>query len=158
MITFENEQEAATQKIARALAPLLAPCDLLILSGDLGAGKTFFTRELLYGLGLPEHERVTSPTFTLIQEYQTSRRVMHADLYRLHAAEEVDELGLIEARQDGAVLVVEWGRPYEQQLGGGALFIELHTEPHRRLEMSGQGARAHELLDQLSTLTLGFTS
>lgn len=158
MITFENEQESATEQIARCLAPLLAPSDLLILSGGLGAGKTFFTRHLLYGLGLSQEERVTSPTFTLIQEYRTNLRLLHADLYRLGATDEVEELGLSEERQGGAVLVVEWGRPYEKQLGGDALFIELHTEP-RQLVMSGQGDRARTLIEQLGCAAgLGFAS
>lgn len=115
----------ATVRLARAVASALEPGDLVILGGDLGAGKTFFTRALCRALGLPSGARVTSPTFTLVHEHETRLPVAHADLYRLRDPEELAELGLRERRGEGAVVVVEWGEAYEAALGGDALLLEL---------------------------------
>jgi tRNA threonylcarbamoyladenosine biosynthesis protein TsaE len=115
----------ATVRLARALAAALAPGDLVILGGELGAGKTFFTRALCRALGLPASTRVTSPTFTLVHEHEARLPVAHADLYRLDDPDELAELGLRERRGEGAALVVEWGAPFEAALGGDALVLEL---------------------------------
>jgi tRNA threonylcarbamoyladenosine biosynthesis protein TsaE len=81
---------------------------------------------------------VTSPTFTLIQEIDTTPGICHADLYRLQSDDEVEELGLRAQRDDGRLVLVEWGRPYIDTLGGDALVLELSVEPrHARLTASG---------------------
>ncbi len=154
MIRVENEREETTELLARRIAPLLSPSDLLILSGDLGAGKTFLTRALLYALGLPEEDRVTSPTFTIVHEYHARLRVHHADLYRLSDPDEVFELGLLESREHGSVLIVEWGRPYLSDLGGDALFIDMQTYP-RRITISSDGTRSDALLKRLEAVLSG---
>lgn len=141
--------EGHTERLASALAPLLTAGDLVVLSGELGAGKTFFTRALCRGLGLPGHVRVTSPTFTLVHEYETRLPVSHADLYRLHAEEEVLELGLDAQRDDGRVLVVEWGAPFIEVLGGDALLLDFSVEP-RRVAVTATGPRGAELLQALT--------
>jgi len=88
---------AGTERLAGRLAPLLRPGDLVLLGGDLGAGKTAFARALLRALADDPALEVPSPTFTLVQPYETRRLpVLHADLYRLGSAEEVFELGLDE--------------------------------------------------------------
>lgn len=135
----------STIRVARALGPLLEPGDLLVLSGELGAGKTFFTRALCRALGLPERVRVTSPTFTLVQEHATRPRLVHADVYRLERPDEVRDLGLDAARDDGAVVVVEWGAPFVDVLGGDALVLRWSMRP-RRLALYGTGARSRALL------------
>lgn len=140
----------ATTELARALAPLLAPGDLILLDGPLGAGKTFFVRALGRALGLPASERVTSPTFTLVHQYGTEPKLVHADLYRLSDDERgVTELGLLEERDDGAVLAVEWGLPFERLLGGDALVLRLEREPRRAL-FSATGERSQELVAELA--------
>lgn len=132
--------EEDTILLARRLAPHLRGGDLLILTGGLGAGKTFFTRALCHALGLGADERVTSPTFTLAHEYETTPPLVHADLYRLGDEEDVFELGLETQRADGRLLVVEWGAPFERVLGGDALFLDLDLHP-RRGRLHAQGAR-----------------
>ena len=141
----------ATQQLAADLAPLLAGGDLLLLDGPLGAGKTFFTRALVRCLGLGD-ARVTSPTFTLLHEYETEPKLVHADLYRLSDDERgVYELGLLPQRDDGALLVVEWGLPFERLLGGDALRLSLSREP-RKAAISASGPRSRELLEALGRI------
>ncbi len=143
----------STTRLARRVALALRPGQLVILDGPLGAGKTFFTRALCRGLGLCASEPVTSPTFTLVQEYALAPRLLHADLYRLSHPDQVLELGLEAARREGAALVVEWGRAYAAELGGDALLVELcPPQPNQprmaRLEATGPDSAA--LLERVS--------
>lgn len=138
----------ATVRLARAVARALGAGDLVVLSGTLGAGKTFLVRALCRALGLRGQERVTSPTFALVHEYRTVPKVVHADLYRLSSAAEVSALGLVEQRDAGAALVVEWGSPFVDLLGGDALEIDLRVEP-RVAGLRASGPRAREILASL---------
>jgi tRNA threonylcarbamoyladenosine biosynthesis protein TsaE len=105
IVTTRTEEETAAA--ARMLAPQLRSGDVVLLSGDLGAGKTAFVRGLADGLGI-DPAIVSSPTFTLIQEYRGGRLLMHhIDLYRL-APREVEDLGLDDLMEDGGVIAVEW--------------------------------------------------
>ena len=120
----------------------------MILTGPLGSGKTFFVRGLCRALGLPQSQRVASPTFTLVQEHETQPPLAHADLYRLTALQQVRELGLDAQRDDGRILLVEWGEPYIELLGGDALILTLALDP-RRAVFSGTGRRSRAILDEL---------
>lgn len=103
----QSNSEADTREVAAALAPTLAPGAVILLSGDLGAGKTAFVRGLAEGLGL-DPDVVTSPTFTLVHEYRGGRLpLMHVDLYRLERAE-LDEIGLDQDLAAEGVIAVEW--------------------------------------------------
>jgi|HubBroStandDraft_1064217.scaffolds.fasta_scaffold311908_2 tRNA threonylcarbamoyladenosine biosynthesis protein TsaE len=118
------------------------PGDLVILDGGLGAGKTFLARAILRAAGASA--RVSSPTFVLVQEYETSKgSFVHADLYRLLDAEtsleaEVARLGLYERRRDGAVVLVEWGSSAISTLGGDPSLVI-------SLSIAGATARAAAL-------------
>lgn len=142
----------ATRELARRLAGSLEPGDLLLLGGPLGAGKTFFVRGLARALGLPGAVRVTSPTFALVQDFDTEPRLVHADLYRLSQASQLDDLGLDDARRDGAVLVVEWGEPYGAALGGDALHVVFdRSGAARTATLRADGPRSRAQLRSLQS-------
>jgi tRNA threonylcarbamoyladenosine biosynthesis protein TsaE len=148
MMHVELKSERATRALAQRLAPHLGPGDLVILSGPLGSGKTFFARALCRALGLPSRVRVPSPTFTLVHEHPTTPPISHADLYRLRDEADVLGLGLDAQRDDGRVLLVEWGEPYVAALGGDALVLELALGP-RRASLRATGPRSSALLAAL---------
>ncbi len=104
-VTTSGEQQ--TRDLAAALAELARPGDLLVLVGDLGAGKTVFTQGLGRGLGIDE--QITSPTFALVQSYVGRLDLHHLDVYRLEQVNEALDLGLAELLDDDAVMVIEWG-------------------------------------------------
>jgi tRNA threonylcarbamoyladenosine biosynthesis protein TsaE len=106
-LTARTSSVDETRKLAAALAELARPGDLLVLAGDLGAGKTAFTQG--FGRGLDVDEPITSPTFTLAQQYEGRLLVHHLDVYRLDQLNEVAELGLSELLDDGGVTLIEWG-------------------------------------------------
>jgi len=106
-VTVTTHSQEETADVGRGLASTLAPGSVLLLIGDLGAGKTALVRGLAEGLGVAPDE-VSSPTFTLMQEYRGGRvPLIHVDLYRLNDAREIDELGLEELGLN-AVLAIEW--------------------------------------------------
>ena len=105
--TITTRSESETSTVGRELAPTLMPGSVVLLFGDLGAGKTAFVRGLAEGLGV-DRDEVSSPTFTLVQEYRGGRLTLfHADLYRLSDPREIDDLGLDEIAAEG-VLAIEW--------------------------------------------------
>ncbi len=115
MPTVTTESEEETAAVGRELAASLSAGDVLLLFGDLGAGKTAFVRGLAEGLGVSRDE-VSSPTFTLIQEYRGGRLpLFHVDLYRIEDPREFDELGLDEIAEDG-VLAIEWAEKLDARL------------------------------------------
>lgn len=107
MIFVRTTSAGATRAMAAALAELARPGDLLLLAGDLGAGKTAFTQG--FGAALGVDTPITSPTFTLVNTYRGRLELNHLDVYRLEALSEVLDLGVPEMMDDGGVTVIEWG-------------------------------------------------
>ncbi|HXV75133.1 MAG TPA: tRNA (adenosine(37)-N6)-threonylcarbamoyltransferase complex ATPase subunit type 1 TsaE [Candidatus Polarisedimenticolaceae bacterium] len=137
--TVFSLSEDETLELGRTVARKLKGGELILLEGDLGLGKTVFARGVAIGLGLAP-EDVSSPSFTLIQEYRGGRLTMfHVDLYRLASDEEIATLGLEEIQTDRAVVLVEWGEKIPPRYRRDAIVVRLHDvgEDSRRIEISG---------------------
>jgi tRNA threonylcarbamoyladenosine biosynthesis protein TsaE len=136
-----TDSEAETQAVARELASTLEAGDVLLLSGDLGAGKTTFVRGLAEGLGIDPGE-VSSPTFTLLHEYRGGRLTLyHADLYRLDRTA-TDDLGLEETGVRDGILAIEWPDRLTHRLPGArTVTMEVVGETARRISISNSESR-----------------
>lgn len=129
------------------LAQVCAGGALITLQGELGAGKTTLVRGLLRGLG--HQGKVKSPTYTLVEPYEIGeRRVYHFDLYRLAAADELDDIGLRDYLDAEALCLVEWPERGEARLPASDLHIILaHAGPARTVALAAHSARGQALLD-----------
>jgi tRNA threonylcarbamoyladenosine biosynthesis protein TsaE len=155
VVTHSPEETVA---LGRKLAREFRPPVLVLLLGDLGAGKTTLTKGMVAGLGAAPEEEVTSPTFTMIHEYRSAPsialpatapgtgqyaapRVYHVDLYRVETARELETLGLEDLIAERAVVIVEWGEKLGAALrpSGQGSVIEIH------LEAAGESARRIEI-------------
>ncbi len=112
--TFRTSSEEETIAAGEALAGRLPAKALILLIGDLGAGKTTLTKGIVKGLGAAAPEEVSSPTFTLIHEYGARPKVYHVDLYRLQTLRDVASVGLEELLDQEAVVLVEWGERFPE--------------------------------------------
>lgn len=156
VIALETTTPADTRAVAAAVAGLVRVGDVVLLVGDLGAGKTTFAQGVGAALGVDGP--VTSPTFTLVRTYPVAhgapagvRSLLHADLYRLDRLREVVDLGLGEQVEDGAVLLVEWGDVAEPVLGGDHLEVRLTDRggSRRLVEVAGHGPSWEERAEPL---------
>ena len=114
-MTREFTTKSATETIAlgRELATILAPPKLVVLRGDLGAGKTTLVKGIAQGFQAASEEDVTSPTFTLVHEYRgPAATIYHIDLYRVDTQRELETLGLDDLMSDHSVLLIEWGEKF----------------------------------------------
>ena len=139
-----------TLELARAVGELLRPGDVVSLVGELGAGKTVFARGVARALGVTE--LVVSPTFTIVREYEGRVPLVHVDVYRIDAVQELHDLGFEEVVRDDAVTIVEWGDMIDGLLPVDRLNVRLapgDTDDERVVEIEGHGrswsARAAEL-------------
>jgi tRNA threonylcarbamoyladenosine biosynthesis protein TsaE len=125
--TYRTASEEATIALGEQLAASLPRKRVVLLIGNLGAGKTTMAKGMVRGLGAAEPEDVSSPTFTLIHEYGTEGRVYHIDLYRLDEPREVATLGLDEIFERDAVVLIEWGERFPQLLPAERTEIRIRT-------------------------------
>jgi tRNA threonylcarbamoyladenosine biosynthesis protein TsaE len=123
VIIARTSDPSSTMALAGAVATLVRPGDLLLLAGDLGAGKTTFAKGFAAALGV--EEPVTSPTFTLVRHYSGSLPVNHVDVYRLERLAELTDLGLAELLDAGGVTLVEWGDAVTSALPADYLEVRL---------------------------------
>ena len=154
MLELELQSEADTLALARSLAAVLEGGDVIGLEGGLGAGKTTFARGAVHGLGVTEETAVTSPTFALLHLYEGRLPIAHADFYRLagEAEAEMEELGVDELIEEGAVLFVEWGRKFPGMSSRTVLWVELEivSDLGRRARLRPQGARGDAIIGALT--------
>jgi tRNA threonylcarbamoyl adenosine modification protein YjeE len=136
--------EKATALLGEDIAAALQPGDVVALKGDLGAGKTTLARALVRALAGDPTLDVPSPTFTLVQAYETRLPVAHFDLYRIAAPAELDEFGFAEAAADGVVLV-EWPERAADRLPADAIVVELTQSGDGRLARVSAGAATARL-------------
>jgi tRNA threonylcarbamoyladenosine biosynthesis protein TsaE len=110
---FTTNSPQETIALGRELAPLLGPPKIVVLRGDLGAGKTTLVKGIAEGFKAASHDDVTSPTFTLIHEYRGPAVMLyHIDLYRIDTQRELETLGLDDLMSDNSVLLIEWGEKF----------------------------------------------
>jgi len=135
--SFETKSEEETIELGRKIASELPKRAVVLLIGNLGAGKTTLAKGILSGLGAAEPDEVTSPTFTLIHEYGGGR-AYHVDLYRLDTQAQVATLGLDEILDRDAVVLIEWGERFPDLFPAGRIEIELRpvTESKRQITIN----------------------
>ena len=143
--SFSTESVEQTREIAATLARVLEPGAVILLDGDLGAGKTHFTQGLAAGLGVASE--VTSPTFNLLFEYREGRLPLyHFDLYRLEDALELEDIGFYEFVESDGVACIEWASKFPDDMPDERISLYISTEEDTRrnfaVEASGDAAIA----------------
>ena len=152
-LVMKTRSAEETRRLAVALAPTLVPGDVIVLAGDLGAGKTTFVQGLAVGLGIVE--KVTSPTFILMKEYLGGRfPLMHMDIYRLGRVQDVIDLGYDEFLDPSYVVAVEWGDMVEPLLPQEHLKVELRHEggDERTVTLTAKGKNWFTRMQMVRTL------
>ncbi len=143
--SVRTHSRAETAAVGAAVARLLRSGDVVILSGELGAGKTALTSGLVAEMGCAD--QVTSPTFTIMRHHElpSGGQVLHLDAYRLAGPDDAEDIGLLELLDAGAIAVIEWGERIASALGPDALVLELsHVEEFddaRDIRVEGRGQR-----------------
>src|SRR6202050_392191 len=126
---FITRSPEETIALGRTLAVALAPPKIVVLRGDLGAGKTTLVKGIAEGFHAASEEDVTSPTFTLIHEYRGPRaNLYHIDLYRVDTPRQLETLGLDDLRAEGSVLLIEWGEKFSRLVRERDVEISLERE------------------------------
>ena len=143
-----------TQALGRLIADVVQPDDVLLLTGDLGAGKTCLTKGLAEGLGVKDP--VTSPTFNILLVYPGRSTLFHFDLYRLDRSSQLTDVDYWETLESGGVSVVEWGDRFPDAMPQDGLSIQIHItgDSDREIELLPIGPRgerlAAEIMEQCS--------
>ena len=127
-MVFSSNSEAETEELGNRLAQVLVPGSVVAFTGDLGAGKTAFVRGLARGLGITQ--RVTSPTYTIANEYEGGRLpLFHFDLYRLSGEDELYEIGWEDYLARGGVCALEWSERAPGLFGEDCIRVDIRTGP-----------------------------
>lgn len=126
-MTYRTQSAAETEALGQKLAQRLQGGEVIAFTGDLGAGKTAFTRGLARGLGITD--RVTSPTFTIVNEYEGGRLpLFHFDMYRLSSSDELYDIGWEDYLARGGVCAVEWSEIVEDALESDAIRVDIKND------------------------------
>jgi tRNA threonylcarbamoyladenosine biosynthesis protein TsaE len=136
---FRTESAEETEQFGKELSRQLPGHGVVLLTGNLGAGKTTLAKGIIEGLGLASGGDVTSPTYTLVHEYGEPVRVYHIDLYRLDTTDEVKAIGLEEMMERDALLLIEWGERFPEVLPVSRIEVRLQTaeDESRTIEITG---------------------
>lgn len=143
-----------TARLGRSFAKALQPGDLVLLEGELGAGKTYLVQSIVRALGVPKDQPVTSPTFEILHEFHGRCPIVHADLYRLDPSESLEELGLLPRVAGDAVVLIEWGERFAHELAdlGVRVSLALGVGSQRRCTLRARGKRGLPLFSRLTQL------
>lgn len=138
---YISNSPTETEALGEALAARLTAGTVVAFTGDLGAGKTAFTRGLARGLGVPD--RVTSPTFTIVNEYEGGRLpLFHFDMYRLGSADDLFDIGWEDFLRRGGVCAVEWSETVQEALDADTIYVDIRRgaeDNQRVLTIRGPG-------------------
>jgi tRNA threonylcarbamoyladenosine biosynthesis protein TsaE len=158
MMVLQTKSTSETVRIGKSIGSLLRPGDVVALVGELGAGKTQCIKGLAAGTGVGKPTYVSSPSFTLINEYPGRAPFYHIDLFRLKSEKEAEELGLDEYFLGDGVTAIEWADKIPSLLPTEILWIHIHyTGEHTRsLEIVGQGKRYEDLMKKFKISDLRF--
>ena len=142
-LKFQTDSEDETVSLGALLATMLPARGVVLLIGNLGAGKTTLAKGILQGLGVADPDEVTSPTYTLIHEYGAGPKAYHIDLYRLDEPKQVEGLGLDEIFDRDAVILIEWGERFPQLMPADRVEIRLTptSDDGREIEITRPGER-----------------
>jgi len=153
-VVILSKSTSETIRIGKSIGNLLLPGDVVALVGELGTGKTQFIKGLAIGLGVGKPLYVSSPSFTLINEYEGRVPFYHIDLYRLENEKKAEELGLEEYFHGGGITAIEWADKIPSLLPKETLWINMHSiRGHARsIEIIGKGKRYEEILTSKSKL------
>jgi tRNA threonylcarbamoyladenosine biosynthesis protein TsaE len=140
---FISHSPEETIEIGRKLAQRLEPPRLVLLSGDLGSGKTTMSKGIISGLGAAREEDVTSPTFTLVHVFNNHAKVYHVDLYRVEQFRDLETLGIEDVLSDSAVVIIEWAERFSLVSDWPRVIVRLeHLDGDtRRIAISEEPAR-----------------
>lgn len=155
--TYKSASAEETQGLGEVLGHLLRAGDVLVLTGDLGAGKTQLTKGVARGMGIEDD--VTSPTFTIEMVYEGRELPLyHFDLYRLDNADQLEDTGLFDVLGTDGPCLIEWGEQFSEELGDERVDVTITrlddevaegVEPPRRISFAARGERAEELIQAL---------
>jgi tRNA threonylcarbamoyladenosine biosynthesis protein TsaE len=150
-LTLISRNPEETFLIGKIIGRNLIESDVVALVGDLGAGKTCLTQGIARGLGVPDEYQITSPSFTLINEYQGRMMLYHFDLYRLSRASEMDDMGYEEYLFGQGVSVIEWADKVRGILPDDTLFVLINyiDENERNIMISGQEKKIAIIMKEL---------
>ncbi len=149
-VTFVTVSDQETIRLGQRLGSVLSKGDVVGLAGELGSGKTWFAKGLALGLGVNADMVVTSPSFTLVNEYEGKCRFYHMDLYRLESLSDVQSIGLEEYLNDDSIVAIEWADRWPEILPEGTVNVKLVIidDHQREISFSGQHLRALEIIQR----------
>ena len=151
LLEWTSKSAAETQQLAERIGLLTGGGTVIALVGELGSGKTAFVQGLARGLQVPESYRITSPSFTIINEYPGRFRLIHIDLYRIDAGADLQDLGLVELLHGDGVAAIEWAERLQSDLPEEHLLIEMKIidDETRQILIRACGSKSTRLMLKL---------